>query len=348
MNRMLVNAAKETAERAAPSLCSKVRSHCLSASRFLLSQREKITQLPCSNLKTGISLQDVLRKNVSSAGAEIHALLVFRSVMHAAKKLNRDTGGRVLELGGYAHPGLALIFLLTGSQKYYLNNITRIENRLPLRYAQNIYALLELSLSNKCELSDVVERIEGSGYVRIREDLIEIISCKDAAQIRYPENTFDLIFSMSVLEHIRDPGMTIRNSYHLLKQKGWCFHSIDMRDHLNFDAPLTFLRYSDEEFRERNPYDNRLRCGEYREVFETAGFHVVYEDFSTPFSTLANGETDCFHILSHPYEKLFLSEPDEHDIWVSEDIRRSLHPKFRSRSLEELSVTGMNICVEKP
>jgi SAM-dependent methyltransferase len=285
---------------------------------------------------------------VSSSGAEIHALSVFRSVRHAAAKLNRDTRGRVLELGAYAHPGLALIFLLTGSEKYCLNNITRVENRLSLSYAQNIYALLELSLSNKCELSDVAERIEGSPYVRIKKNLIEIISCKDAAQISYPENTFDFIFSMSVLEHMRDTEPSIRKSHDLLKRKGWCFHSIDMRDHSNFDEPLDFLQYGEEEFRERNFYDNRLRCSEHKKTFENVGFHVVYEDFSGPFPTLANGETDCYHFLSRPYEKLCASTPDEADVWVTEDMRRALHPKFHSYSLAELSVTGMNICVEKP
>lgn len=121
-----------------------------------------------------------------------------------------------------------------------------------------------------------------------------------------------------------------------------------MRDHSNFDKPLDFLQYSDKEFREPNLYDNRLRCSEHRKTFENARFHVAYEDFATPFPTLANGETDCYHVLTHSYEKPCVNELNGVDIWVTEDIRRALHPKFHSYSLAELSATGMNICVEKP
>lgn len=298
--------------------------------------------------KMSLKLQFNLRKNVSFNGAELHALLVFRQIKYLTNKLQKDIGSHILEIGGYPHPGLALVFLLAGAKKYYLNNILPVDNRLPLAYAQNIYALLELSLSNKCELFDVVELIENSQSVRIKPHLIEIIHSRDASKLDFPDEMFDFIFSIAVLEHVKETAPALQNIYRMLKKGAWSFHSIDMRDHSNFNAPLNFLKYSDEEFNRRQPYNNRMRRSEHLKEFESAGFIVDSEDYFTPLPTLPNGETDCFNMLCNPIDKVMVNDINKVNIWVNEQTRYLFHPKFHTLSLTDLSITGINICVRKP
>lgn len=297
---------------------------------------------------TGTSLQDVLRANASSNGYELHAMVVLRYLRHAATRTGHPITGQVLELGGYPHAGMALALLLTGVDKLFLNNITPVENAIAREYAENLYALLELSLSNRVALDEVVEPITGTSSVRIRPDRIVILSDLDAAQIDYPDDSFDFIFSITVLEHIVDPAPTIRNCYRLLRPGGWTYHNIDLRDHADFDRPIRFLDYSQQDFEARQAGNNRLRSSDHRRIFESCGFSVDHESFVTALPTLSDGGTDCFHQLSRRLESFMVDDREQVEVWVTDEMRRAMDPRFHGYDLADLSITGLCISAHKP
>jgi SAM-dependent methyltransferase len=297
--------------------------------------------------RSGARLQSVLRRNANQNGAELHALLVFRYLLHAAAKLERPIGGRILEIGGYGHAGLALVFLLAGAEHYVLNNILPVANRLPARWAENVVALMELGLTPQRSLGEIVEPIAGTGDVRIRRHLIEVLSVTDAARIDLADDSVDLVFSLSVLEHVEDLAAVLATCFRLTRSGGWGFHGIDLRDHANFDRPLEFLRLGEAEFAAKQAGTNRLRWVDHRRALQHAGFAIEYEGFSTPLPTAGTGTTDCFAQLGLPIDAYFSRDIDATDCWVSDEMRRSLAPEFRVYSNTDLSITGYNAGVSK-
>lgn len=94
----------------------------------------------------------------------------------------------------------------------------------------------------------------------------------------------DLIYSIAVLHHIKGLDRYIRRMHELLNPGGMMFHVIDLKDKLHFFGnPFLFYKYSDftwEHFLTDDAvtYTNRVRYGEYREMFAASGFEVVWED----------------------------------------------------------------------
>ena len=297
-----------------------------------------------SDIKT---LNDLLRESSNINGEALHVLHAFRILLHAGKRLGRDFTGKVLEMGGYEHPGLALLFLLHGTEKYYLNNISVVENRMPLALAQTLYVLTDLGGCVEKELFDIVEVIEGTQDVRIIPKFIEVISSLDASRIELPSCMFDFIFSITVLEHVPNTEPFVSKCYDLLRPGGWVAHEIDLRDHDNFNEPIKFLEYDTETFKKVQGNNNRFRRSDHVEVFKKCGFIIDYETFTTPHKTTSSGTTDCFHILSRPVEQVFTSSLDKIDTWVTVEQRSTLSPHFQNYELLDLSITGLGIYAHK-
>jgi SAM-dependent methyltransferase len=89
----------------------------------------------------------------------------------------------------------------------------------------------------------------------------------------------DFIYSNSALEHVREPEHIIEKTRRLLKPGGLCFHSIDLRDHRNFKAPLEFMRMSESEYTSIAT-ENRLRASDWYALLAGSGFEVLagFED----------------------------------------------------------------------
>lgn len=100
-----------------------------------------------------------------------------------------------------------------------------------------------------------------------------------------PENTFDLVLSFTVYEHLRQPETTIRETFRILKKGGLAIHLIDLGDHMHYgiDPAKQFncLRYSKRTWdlmsMNRSIYVNRLRVSEWRRLHQEAGFTIVAE-----------------------------------------------------------------------
>ena len=100
----------------------------------------------------------------------------------------------------------------------------------------------------------------------------------DGDRLPLPDASADLIYSISVLEHVRDPALAYSEMYRVLKSGGLCSHIIDLRDHHHAE-PLDFLRYSDPLWRymagRSAGWTNRLRASDHLEAIESAGLEIA-------------------------------------------------------------------------
>jgi SAM-dependent methyltransferase len=98
------------------------------------------------------------------------------------------------------------------------------------------------------------------------------------------DGSFELITNSSVLEHIPadDVLEILQHCCRALKPGGCLSSSINLTDHfISFDSsigPYNFLKFSERTWSFVNSslhYQNRLRAGDYKELFCKAGFRIV-------------------------------------------------------------------------
>ena len=92
----------------------------------------------------------------------------------------------------------------------------------------------------------------------------------------------DLIFTNSVLEHIKPIEENISFMSKILNNNGYMLHNIDLRDHYNFNKPFLFYKYSDRVWnnlltKEGISYTNRLRYDDFVQLFKNMGLKTIYE-----------------------------------------------------------------------
>lgn len=115
-----------------------------------------------------------------------------------------------------------------------------------------------------------------------------------ADALPFPDGSFDLVYSVAVLEHVPKPAETVAEIRRVLRPGGLAIHEIDVKHHGSED-PLAFLSWSDEAYLERaEPYGegrslsgilegswqgevftNRLRQSDWRELFDRGGLRVL-------------------------------------------------------------------------
>ena len=123
----------------------------------------------------------------------------------------------------------------------------------------------------------------------------------DGGLIPYENETFDVLFSWSVFEHIRFPTTTVKETHRILKKGGIAIHAIDLVDHFNYlwkKDKLIFncLRYSEKLWNlmtwNRSNYVNRLRLSDWKNLFNEAGYDVEY------FETTENKIIESLYLKS--------------------------------------------------
>lgn len=103
------------------------------------------------------------------------------------------------------------------------------------------------------------------------------------------DESFDCFYSIDTLEHIPPVPLAevLTTSRMRLKPGGIAVHIIDYSDHYAREggaSRINFLRYSDRDWERHNSkflYMNRLRHGQFLELFEKAGYRTIDAD---PFS----------------------------------------------------------------
>lgn len=166
-------------------------------------------------------------------------------------------GARLLEIGPGQTLGLGVALLLGGASE--LSALDTVAYASPGDPAPFLPIAARLGLD-----PGAVE----PALKRLRYRIVE----KDG---RWPleDGSADIVYSFSVLEHVRAVEALLEETRRVLRPGGLCLHSIDLRDHFHL-APganwLRFLRYTDREWdlmtSRRSTWCNRLRAPEWREL----------------------------------------------------------------------------------
>lgn len=104
-------------------------------------------------------------------------------------------------------------------------------------------------------------------------------------RLPWSEGTFDLVWSHSVLEHLRDPEGLLTQVTSVLRPGGYHVASIDLETHLGGredpERMYEFLRYQPWLWRlmtsNRSSFVNGLRVSDWRRAFAASGLEVLSE-----------------------------------------------------------------------
>lgn len=156
-----------------------------------------------------------------------------------------------------------------------------------------------------------------------RQDRIAFDFPYQVEKLPYDNNIFDCAYSFATFEHFRKPNDAAKELYRVTKPGGISYHSVDLRDHRDFDKPLEFLtidrdtweRYGSEIT--NYSFTNRLRSEQIISCFTEQGFTCLKH---IPFLQMS----------------------------VSEDLRNRLHPDYISLTPSELGILGCIYIFRKP
>jgi len=148
---------------------------------------------------------------------------------------------------------------------------------------------IEVALKAKENGASSVALVDIEPYLSNQQILDNGINYKiyDGKQIPFPGESFDLIWSSDVYEHIRFPQLTIEETYRLLRPGGMVIHIIDLADHFSFgtnnsDIIFNCLKYPKWIWEamtwNRSNYVNRLRASQWIDIHESVGFKIISQN----------------------------------------------------------------------
>jgi hypothetical protein len=208
-----------------------------------------------------------------------YAFDTFRRHFDAADFCNKPGGFTLLELGPGDALSTALVAKAHGAASTWLVDVGPFATTDLRVYRGVARALAERGLtppdlSSARSLEDVLAscsaRYETGGLLSLRA---------------LPEASVDLVFSNSALQCVpsRELPEMMKELRRVLKPRGACVHSIDLRDMMG--QSLNHLRFSDRVwdsswFCRAGFHTNRLRFPEWVDLFERTGFEVEVSELN--------------------------------------------------------------------
>jgi len=216
----------------------------------------------------------------------------------------------ILEIGPGSSLILAILFIINGAKQVilvdrykqiYNNRFNQLLNRYFIKICEHTTRNVPLFYDK------IMKKITYYGYSGI-ENLYSI-----------EKNQIDLIFSLSVLEHVQNLEKTIAMISYLLKPKGLLYSSVDLRDHFHIRDKcfLDFLKYPNK-FWSLIGHTNRERFNTFNLLFKKYKFNII----------------DLIRLKMGPIDKI-------------DKIKEKFNSKFRNLSKEELSIRAFKILAQK-
>jgi SAM-dependent methyltransferase len=215
-------------------------------------------------------------------------------LMNHFRELNiRIQGLDILEIGSGWFPTLPLCFHLVGVNSCRTFDLVRhLNGEQTFRALSRLEHHLDAIVRASGEPREVIE----NRYRALRSatnliDLlkragIEYFAPADATRTGLANNSVDMVYSNSVLEHVPGPviGALMEESHRILRPGGCSVHSVACNDHYaHFDRSISFinfLKFTESEWRLWNNdlnYQNRLRAPDFLQLAERAGLTVIYQ-----------------------------------------------------------------------
>lgn len=196
-----------------------------------------------------------------------------RAFLDRVEEHETISGRSVVELGAGWYPLMPLLLLVRGAasvETYDLNHHYSVA-----RTRGAAQALLDAG-----EDADLLRETAATGLL---PDRIQYHPTSNLVHCR-PRDA-DLALSRYVLEHVHPESIEEIHRTSKAWLRGPWIHSISPGDHRAYSderlSKIDFLRYSERSWRllagNRFAYHNRLRCPEYRQIFEASGWMIDTE-----------------------------------------------------------------------
>lgn len=295
--------------------------------------------------------------NINKNDAALYNLLYCSRLIRFAA---RDAGSTlenatILEMGTSKLPGLPFVLLMQGVKKYHANNIFRVDGWMSEGYAKLIAMTFAGFVDDvPARLREIIEWEEGPDgkpRARLRPERFENHSPVPAEDIELLDASVDAAFSLSVLEHVKQPAAVITNGFRMLKPGGWCVHFIDLRDHRDFNDSFRFLREEDAVYEAECPRgENRLRASDWFREFASAGYEILGVHFADdPIPLDEKGRTDIAGELLTLERQLDPADSlEKRTPRITEAERDGFVERFRRYSLADLSQEAITVVARKP
>ena len=253
-------------------------------------------------------------------------------------------GKRVLELGPGDSFGVALRFLAAGAET--VQTVDRVLAWRDAEYQRRVYQALlaRLDPTERARAEAALRIDSGFSFAPERLRVTEGVPIEQAAAGLEPQS-FDLIVSRAVVEHIFDTDTAFEQMQRLLRPGGTMAHKIDMRDHGLFSGeglhPLTFLTVPAPLYRmmvENTGQPNRKLLPYYRLLLARLGLEAEFW-----ITHLIDREAEL-----EPHPAVLAGEELAASLAMVEEIRPKLRHPYREMAGSDLAVSGAFAVARRP
>jgi hypothetical protein len=259
-----------------------------------------LVQKTLSALPAGMRVNDLLQRTVGGlrhfdeqVASKVSDWTVF--IDHLESLSIAPKGLRLVEIGTGWFPTLPLCFSLAGAAACHTFDLNP---HLSHRLTRKLLTALSSQASTIAARADRPRNEVESDHKALLStaSLAELLLAArvqyhapaDARRTSLPDESVDVVFSNSVLEHV--PGDVIQSmlieSKRILRKGGVTIHCVNCGDHYAyFDrtiTPMNYFTFTEEQWRRwNNPlqYQNRLRPIDFVQMAERAGLQLAINCF---------------------------------------------------------------------
>jgi SAM-dependent methyltransferase len=260
--------------------------------------------------RRSITPHNLIRRGASAVAEDVEYALSYARGLIALMEQHGVgvAGARVLELGPGPNLGPQLVLASLGAEVVVADPFLAVWNP---DYHPALYAALAKRWRGP---DDALREVIAAGRHEARLMTLKE-PAENLASIR--SGSIDFVFSNAVLEHIVDIAKVSAETARVTRASGLAAHTIDLRDHRNFERPLEHIIHSERFFQALVRLigfeaGNRLRSIEFWAEFERAGWEVLERYVTIPADpAYLRNATARLRRGSSPYRR-----------WPMEDLAR--------------------------